>query len=417
MSFKQTLTTTALLLSLSASVAFAAELPGNVKNIQATSSQGKISVLWEPVPSAVTYRIYYSHESILGNGGNYDDFEQTVGSQTIYNFASMPLQSEKIYIGILAVDKDGNESEGFETEAMVEASASMISSSSSSEASSVASSESSESSESSSESMPSGENPTSTAVPMSIESVQAVTETGVLVTFTKDVSADAVVNAGYFLITTVSGTVLPASNTAISGNTVLITTAPQSPDTEYVLGLLTPIPAADGTNATPSEPQVRFRTPVKTEPNTPAEPGQTYGRNPSLPGAIIPQPTGYGQRPPQAPLDPSNLGLSAVLRKDGTYNVIARWTASPNAANYSLYTSKNGSPYSWNSAVGNSETTVQYSGITPGKFGIKVASRTNNVESSGIDKVIDLPATGIGLLGVAAVAGAGAVGRRKKKVV
>ncbi len=415
MSFTQTLKTTALLLSLSAGVAFAAELPANVKNIQATSSQGQISVLWAPVSGAASYRVYYSHESILGNGGNYDDFEQTAGSQTIFNFKSMPLQSEKIYIGILAVDKEGNESEGFETEAMVEASTSMISSSASSEASSVASSESSDSSESSSESMPSGENPTSTAVPMGIESVQAVTETGVLVTFTKDVSADAIVNAGYFLITTVSGTVLPASNTAISGKTVLITTAPQSADTEYVLGLLSPIPAADGTNATPSEPQVRFKTAPKAEPNQPAQPGQSYGKNPSLPGAS--PPTSYGQRPPQAPLDPSNLGLSAVLRKDGTYNVVARWTASPNAAMYSLYASKNGSPYSWNSAVDNSETSVQYSGITPGKFGIKVASRTNNVESSGIDKVIDLPTSGIGLLGIAAVAGAGAVGRRKKKVV
>jgi len=416
MSFKQTLTFTALALSLSAGVAFAAGVPGNVTNIQATSSQGRISVLWAPVSGAVSYRIYYSHESILGNGGNYDDFEQTVGAQTIYNFTSMPLQSEKIYIGILAVDKDSNESEGFETEAMVEASVSMMASSSSSETSSVASSEASESPASSAESMPSGENPTSTAVPMSIESVQAVTETGVLVIFTKEVSTDAIVNAGYFLITTVSGTVLPASSTTISGKTILITTAPQSPDTEYVLGLLSPIPGADGTNVTPSEPQVRFRTPIKAEPSKPAQPGQAYGKNPSLPGAVTP-PTGYGQRPPQAPLNPSNLGLSAVLRKDGSYNVIARWIGSPNAENYSLYTSKNGSPYSWNSAVGNSETTVQYSGITPGKFGIKVASRTNNVESSGIDKVIDLPATGIGLLGVAAVAGAGAVGRRKKKVV
>lgn len=414
MSFTQTLKATALLLSLSAGVAFAAELPGNVKSIQATSSQGQISVLWAPVTGAASYRVYYSHESILGNGGNYDDFEQTAGAQTIFNFKSMPLQSEKIYIGILAVDKDGNESEGFETEAMVETSVSMISSAASSEASSVASSEASESSESSSESMPSGENPTSTAQPMSIESVQAVSETGVLVTFTKDVSADAIVNAGYFLITTVSGTVLPASNTAIDGKTVLITTAPQSPDTEYILGLLSPIPAADGTNVTPSEPQVRFTTPAKAEPSQPAQPGQSYGKNPSLPGAN--PPTGYGQRPPQAPLNPSNLGLSAVLRKDGTYNVIAHWVASPNAASYSLYTSKNGSPYSWNSAVHN-ETTVQYSGIAPGQFGIKVASRTNNVESSGIDKVIDLPASGIGLLGIAAVAGAGAVGRRKKKVV
>lgn len=415
MSFKQTFAIATLLLSVSTGVAFAAELPGNVKNIQATSSQGQISVLWEPVAGAARYRVYYSQKSILENSGNYDDFEETAGAQTIYNFKSMPLQSEKIYIGILAVDKDGAESEGFETEAMVEASVPLISSAASSEASSVASSEAVASSESSSESMPSGENPTSTAVPMSIKSVQALTETGVLVTFTKDVSADAIVNAGYFLITTTSGTVLPASNAEIRGDSVLITTAPQSPETEYILGLLSAIPAADGTNVTPSEPQVRFMTPAKMMPSEPALPTQPYGKNPSLPGALTQVPS-YGQRP-QTPFDPSNLGLSATLRKDGTYNVIARWTGSPNAAMYSLYTSKNGSPYSWNSAVGKNETSVQYSGVTPGTFGVKVASRMNNAESGGIDKVIDLPATGAGLLGIAAIAGAGAVRKRRKKVV
>jgi hypothetical protein len=420
MTFKQTLTFTALALSLSAGVALAADAPSNVKSVQATANGEGMTVMWSPVPGAVTYHVYFSHESILGNGGNYDDFQSTQDAQTTYTFATPPLKSPTVFFGVLAVDKDGHESEGFEVEASA-ASAEPKQNVASSEAP-VVETPSSESSSSSLEAMPIGTDPTSTAEPMNMTRVESISSTGVLVTFTKDVNTNAEINASSFLITDASGTVLNAIKTDISGNQVLITTDTQKPDTEYVLGLLSNIQAADGTNATPSEPQVRFMTPGATEPaeqprNTSSS--KPYGRNPNLPGSTVNQPTGGYQPRPKTPFDPSDLSLSATLRKDGTYNVTARWNPSPNADMYSLYTSKNGSAYSWNSAVGKSDTTVQYSRITPGVFGVKVASRTSAAESAGIDKVINLPSSGIGLLGVAAVAGAGAASRmrRKKKVV
>lgn len=409
MTFKQTLSLTTLALSVCTSVAMAAALPANVKSVQATIGGEEMTVLWTPVPGAFSYRVYYSHESILGNGGNYDDSIETPDSQTMYVFPSVPLTSDTIYVGVLAVDKEGNESEGFEVEASVQVPA--LASSSSSSVAPVTSS--SQSNTSSAPTMPTGENPTSTAEPMGIKSVAPISETGVLVTFSKDVDARGV-QGEIFLITTLSGTMLQAVKMEVNGADILLTTEVMPPDTEYILGLISTVPAVDGTNATPTEPQVHFTTQAKSSSSTPSE---NYGRNPNIPGPPGNTPTGNQTH---VPTDPAHLGLSAVLRNDGTYNVIARWSPSPDAATYSLYTSKNYGPYAWNSAVEQSKTSVQYSGVMPGTFGVKVASVRANVESPGIEKVITLPASGIGILGIAAVAGAGAarrMQRRKKKVV
>lgn len=414
MTFKQTFSLAALALSLSTGIAFAAAMPANVKSVQATGAAGTITVLWSPVPGAVSYRVYYSHESILENAGNYDDFVQTPDSQMIYTFNTPPLQSEKIYFGVLAVDRDGNESEGFEVETSIDTPAPPESSASSEPAPEQPSSEPMEvmpAYETPAEEMPAGENPTSTAVPMGIEAVEVISATGVLITFTKEIDPGAIMNPDYFLITTATGVTLPVRKVDMHGKQVLLSTDPVAPNTEYVLSLLSIIPAADGTNATPSEPQVRFRAPPTGTPPPPA--GQQYGRNPELPGPP-PAPATNGYQP-APPFDASNLGLTASLRSDGTYNVIARWSPSPNAESYSLYTSRNGSPYSWNSAVQKNDTTIQYSGIAPGTFGVRVTARARNLESPGIDKVITLPASGLGIVGIAAVAGAGAVSRRKKR--
>ncbi len=295
MSFKPTLTFAALAMSLSMGMALAAELPMNVKSIAAHVNGDAITVLWSQLPGAVSYRIYFSHESILKNGGNYDDFQQTPDMQTVYVFKNAPLKSDKIYFGVLAVDKSGNESDGFEVETSIQTS--------------------SQSSESSVAAMPAGESPTSTAIPMGIESVQAITETGILVTFTKELDAGSIVNSNYFLIMTASGTVLPAGKTTVNGKQVLIVTNLQTPDTEYILRLLSTIPATDGTNATPTEPQVRFRSPTKNQ--APVS-GKQYGRNPNLPSSVnlngdrqASKPTN-SSKPDKSTLPASGIGLLGI---------------------------------------------------------------------------------------------------------
>ncbi len=417
MTFKQTFIVVVAAVSLSTGVAVAASLPANVKSVQAHRNGDTISVVWSQVPNAVSYRIYFSRESILNNGGNYDDFEQTPDAQTLYVFQKAPLQSEKIYIGVLAVDKDNLESEGFEVEAVVASSTEPPLQKQPSAPKDVMQASSASSTQSAA-TMPRGENPTSTATPMKIESVVAMTDTVLDVTFSKELDSGANVTRDSFLITSVDGTVLPIENVEVNDRRVSITTRPQASETEYVLGLLAIIPAADGTNATPSESQVRFTSIVQSSTSSSEPPPSvpSYGKNPNLPGALT-NPGAY--QPAPAPTDPSHLNLTSVVRKDGTYNVTAHWIGSPDATEYSLYTSKNRSPYAWNSVVGHDQTTVQYSRVSPGIFGLKVASRGNNQESAGIEKTITLPETGAGLLGIAAIAGLGAGRRiqRRKKVV
>ncbi len=314
MTFKHTLALTALAFTLSAGIAVAATLPGNVTNVQAQVGNNGMTVQWSPVSGATAYRVYFSHESILDNGGNYDDFEQTPDAQTTYVFKSAPLTSTKIYVAVLAVDSAGNESEGFETEASVDV-LSASSSLSSSVATVSSSTKSPQASSRANPSMPSGQNPTSTAVPMGIESVRVLTETGILVTFTKQLDPRSNVEAGDFLITTTSGDVLPIEKVQMSGASVTLTTQKHAPDTQYVLGLLSVITAADGTNATPTEPQVRFRTPVRTGQTQVSE--TTYGRNPRLPNPPVivtlpPPPT-----PTKENLPDSGLGLLGIVMAAG----------------------------------------------------------------------------------------------------
>lgn len=305
MTFTQKLFIGTVAVSASIGTAFALTMPANVKSVDARMSGSEIIVEWSAVPDAKSYRVYYSHESILGNGGNYDDFEQTPDAQTTFVFPRAPLPSEKIYVGVLAVDASGNESEGFEVEASVERMA--------------ASSASQASSSSAAVSSVSGSASSVTVSPMAIESVQAITATGILVTFTKDVHPGATLNTSYFLTTTGSGIALATERIEVSGRQILIVTSPQTPDTQYVLRLLSSIPAFDDTSATPSEPQVRFRTPPTADIPVPVPTNEgEYGRNPNLPGEIMnPRPTPPTTTPPTSALPDSGLGLLGIVALSG----------------------------------------------------------------------------------------------------
>ncbi len=443
MSKKQILTLVLAVTALTAQIAFAAELPGNVKSVTASITNGKLTAMWTPVQGAAYYRVYFSHESIIGNEGNYDDFERTLAAETSHAFAAMPLSSDKIYIGVLAVDMNGNESEGFETEASVEQPKAPSAPEPPPAPVEPEMPLDPLAASGQPEQMPLGVNPTTTSEPMNIVSVAAVSSTGVLVTFTKNVAIDVQVNPGFFLVTDSGGAVLPIQSVEVNAATVLLKTDAQVPGRSYAFALLQPLPAGDGTNAIPSSEGVLFTgfgTPEQPqEPQQPAygqnpmqqpgygqnpmqQPDIPYGQNPMLGGQQpMPPQGGYGQNPMLAGLmDPVALDLQASPRKDGTYDVIARWNGVPSAQNYGLYTAVNGQPYAWNGQVGPEQTTVQYSRVKPGSFALRVTARTGQgQESRGIERSIPLPATGIGLIGVMAAAGAaaGVRMRRRKQAV
>lgn len=216
----------------------AAAVPPTISSVDAAIVSGKLTVTWTAPQNADDvsfYRVYFSHESIVGNDGNYDDFERTNGPETTYSFTKLPLPSPKIFVAVLAVNAAGQESEGFETEASIEPSSSLNSSAA--------------------PEMPA----TSTALPMSLISVSAVSQTGILLTFTKTLATMAPLSTEEFFVTDISGAILEIRSVTVSGSTLLLSTSVQESDKEYLFGTLQPIPATDGTNLPTSGGQMHFR--------------------------------------------------------------------------------------------------------------------------------------------------------------
>ncbi len=110
-----------------------------------------------------------------------------------------------------------------------------------------------------------------------------------------------------------------------------------------------------------------------------------------------------------------------VLRSDGTYTVKAVWGASPTKTvnGYALSVTRDGQKFDPSTSV--TQAAADYNRIPAGTFGLKVAAKDENgTQSEGIEKVITLPASGVGLLGILAASGFGAGQRafkRRKKVV
>lgn len=316
MHFKHTLTLSALSLLMSGVALAAGTPPANVKNVQATIVNGALSVTWNAPADATniaSYRVYYSHQSILGNDGNYDDFEQTAGSVTSYTFKSLPLTSPVIFIGVLAVSKDGTESDGFEVEASVPVPVSNATSSQVAPATPVNAAEPG----------------TPTATPLVITSAEPATDTGILLTFNKPLVSMPSFSDANFQITDTGGTVLAIASIEQADRLhVLLKTTKQRPDTTYLITVRIPLGAQDGTTTDPGM-QFAFHSPmgvaVSTTPvtptipqNTPETPIKQYGRNPAqiinLPAQVT------EQRPvtaPKTPLASSGLGLMGIIAAAG----------------------------------------------------------------------------------------------------
>ncbi len=386
---KTFLTLSAALIPLAA----AAAAPANITQVEAHIDNGALSVSWAaPNGDIDFYRIYVSHESILDHEGNYDDTVRTPGSETTYTFATLPLTSEKIYIAILAVNKEGVESEGFESEASVDMPAAPAVS----------------------EPEPAPEEPT--AIPMTVSEVMSASETGVLIVFTKPIAENMVMEPRFFAIVDGSGAGLEITAVEIAGQTILLHTAVQVSEKNYSLSILEPVPANDGTNLPVQAETSSFlgfkseERPMQEQSSSAAPEEVEYVSNPETP------PVEEDLGPPE---DPVHLALKAMRRADGTYTVVASWGASPDSKNilsaYILSTTKNGEPFGETMVLAKNQKVTKYDGITPGIFGVKVASKDEKGnESVGIQKVITLPESGVGLLGIVTISGFIA-GRRLKR--
>ena len=190
----------------------------NVTGIRAEQRDGKVAVSWNAADGEVQkYRIFYSHASILEQGGVFDDYEDVEGNVTEHTLSSVPPVST-LYVSVLAVGPGGVESPFFVEEAMVELT-------------------------------PSGAKPTpisatvadfppSPTVAMQSDTLQLLTavstsSTGVVLAFTHPLSIPEQYKAAAFIIKSGSGTPLQVVRYRLDGPYAVLDTSMQVPGRVY----------------------------------------------------------------------------------------------------------------------------------------------------------------------------------------
>lgn len=421
---KQISTTFTLLFLLAfAQPVFAATPPPNVTSVRADYIGGALVVNWGAVqdPAGIDfYRIYFSRQSILQNQGDYDDVERTQGTATTYTFERAPFGGKKVFVSVMAVNKDGLESEAFEVESsavLTSASSGTTSStptssatssatrSSSSKSSSVSNISSSATQVSSQKSSSSIATLSSSAEPLQLMRVRAISSTGVLLEFSKPLDA-TVPTADAFAIVDGSGSELMIKSVAFSGSTnLIVNTASQRPQVIYALGLTKTLKASDGATIPAPLPELTFFSFMMLPVTSSASSVQSSA--PML------------DTTPPNPVQ--NLAISFEPKPDGTYDVMAFWQASASAdlASYLISTTKDGKIYSAENPLNIGETGATFRGLKPGTFGVRVIARdTTGNRSMAVERTIklpELPKTGAGTLAILMAAGAFAGQRLTKR--
>ncbi len=198
-------------------VVFAAEV-SNVSGIRADVQGGKVTVYWNPAEGDIKkYRIFYSHASIIDQGGVYDDYEDAPGTVMQYTLASVPPVAT-LYVSVLAVGQDDTESPFFMEEARVNLTAGT--SGAASAPSSVAT-------------LPPSPNVPVNASELRLLAATSMSATGVTLTFTHPLSIPENLKDQAFIIKSGSGAPLQIVRYRLVGNQVLLDTAPQIPGRVY----------------------------------------------------------------------------------------------------------------------------------------------------------------------------------------
>lgn len=384
--------------------------PGGVSGISASVVNGEVLVQWSaPISGdAVTgYRVYYSQESILENGGTYDDFEESAGTATQYSLKDLPA-APMIYVSVLAVNAAGQESNFFLEEAPVDLSSlnvpseeptvdpepqqsssiapppasSSIAPVASSSVAPVVQASSSAAPVQAPASAPSSQEtpplPLPTSEMFALVKAEAVSATGVLLTFSLPVILDSKQAAQAFAMKNSSGTQLSLRRLLIAGNRVEIHTEPQVRGAAYIVEVGSVV---QGQSSDPAKGPVA----MNAEQNKALFLGHASG---------IEAPNASSKLP--VPLDVAGLRIASTPESNGRYTVTATWTStnSPDlVSGYEIRQSQdNGRTFAAPQQAPADATTVRLQGVPSGEFGIsvRVISPFNTV-SNGVFTSVLLP--------------------------
>ncbi len=206
-----------------------ADVPGAVTGITAAVQDGGVFVQWKTPAHPETvknYRVYFSRQSILQNGGRYDDFASTKGTETGLLLTDFP-SSPRLYFSVLAVGQDGQESQFFQGEASVSAGPQAGAMSSSSSAVSFFPPSATASSSSSSAG--------ASDRTLSLVSAQSVSGTGFILTFSAPVKIPPAQADQAFAVTDGSGKLLSLQRLVVTGNTVAVLTVMEQRNMAYTV--------------------------------------------------------------------------------------------------------------------------------------------------------------------------------------
>jgi hypothetical protein len=358
-------------------MAFAA--PANVTGIQGSVRDGKAHVTWQQPAGTqpASYRLFYSRLSILQQNGLYDDFETVPGDTTEYTFASLPYVTDKLFVSVLAVDANGEESPLFMEEARIDLNgAAAVSSTPTAQASSAAQSTQ----------MVSGT--------QQMLSAQADSATGVLITFSLDVQMDTRLAVDAFNIKDASGSVLRITKLVIQGKDVLLHTVPQQKGKVYRLHVSNIV---KGTNAQGAVAE------LAADQNDILfmghETGSTTGASSSAKAAVSSVASSAGQS--SVASMPTEVGDVRSLnvrgqRQGNAYGIDVSWLP-PSTQNIREYrisqTRDGGKTFDTPRTVPATTLGLKINGVPAGDYGILVqAVATDGTVSRGVMGTLRLPA-------------------------
>jgi hypothetical protein len=359
--------------------------PSNVTGITAAVDTEGVRVTWEKVGGDIAnYRVFYSHASILNNAGLYDDFEEVSGTETSHVLRNIP-QASDLYVAVLAVDMNGEESPYFTEEAHVALASgpeAPVSSVPVAMPSSVASADSMEPASSAPASVPATSS--APAMPQSDElrllSVEVVSSTGVILHFSHTVTVDPARATEAVTIETASGTKLPMKRFTIQGKDVHVDTAEQERGIVYKVTVGTAISATGSAGqklfVSPDDAPVLFS-------------GHPTGKEPSS------APSSVAGTPDQRS-EVTQLRLRAQPTGK-TYRVEATWQpAAGDVKGYSVaQTTDGGKTFGSAKTVGPDGRDIIVSDVPGGSFGMRIrVIYTDDSVSKGTVQTIDLPRAG-----------------------
>lgn len=345
--------------------------PASVSGIKASLQADGINVEWDKVDGDISmYRVFYSHASILNNGGLYDDFEETSGTDTNHLLRNVP-PTDDVYVAVLAVDAAGEESPFFTEEAHV-----ALAMQPSQSASSMPTATSSEP-----VAMPSSAMAPKEDV-LRLLSVEAVSATGVVLHFSHTITVDPTHATEAVTIETASGKTLSMKRFIVQGNELHIDTAEQERGVAYKVTVGTAVSATGSAGQrlviSPDQAPVLFV-------------GHTTGR---MPSSMPPTPSSADSNT-RTEVQQLRLRAQPV---GSVYRVETTWQPAGGMVKaYSVaQTTDGGKTFGEARVIKPEERDLIVNGVPAGTFGVRIKTMyTDGTMSKGIVQTIQLPKLGV----------------------